>query len=286
MKSIDLNHEKLTNRDYHARPELGSSTLKTLDRDGAEMAAAKASGSVESDSRDLLIGSAVHSFFEGDLEERFAVAPDVRGYKTSDADTFQTLAFTMEQEGKHLLTAREMATVKACSAALRAKFGTYLIGRQKWIEPSLFWNETDDAGRVVSCKCRPDVLVDCGDKTALYLEIKTAGDNGPRAWKSACWRYGYWIQQAHYEAGIRACSNAATVRTIFVVVRKPAPYIVRLYEFDPLTQATAERQWRDLLNQYSRRLATNDWSDEVGLNPTQIDLGMAVQDDLESCEQE
>jgi hypothetical protein len=284
MQSFTLNHETLTNKEYHARPELGSSTLKTLDRDGAEMCSLRQAGVIESDSRALVIGSAVHAFVEGDLS-KYIEAPDARGYKTTDSDTFNAASLEAEAAGKILLSRAEYATVRECSAGLARKFSGYLIGRQNWVEPSLFWNQQIEngstPGEFVSCKCRPDILVDHGDGTACYLEIKTAADNGPRAWKSTCWRYGYWLQQAHYEAGIRAATGCSQVRTIFVVVRKPAPYVVRIYEFDPVTQAAAERKWMDLLRQYSRRLLECDWQDEIGLNPTSIDLGMSVQDDLE-----
>lgn len=285
LKSFDLNHETLANRDYHARPELGATTLKTLDRDGAEMASLKQSGLSQDDagdSRALIVGSAVHAFVEGNLSQ-YVEAPDAHGYKTTTSEKFQAMAAELLASGQTLLSRAEFSTVKQCTEALERKFGGYLFGRQKWIEPSLFWNQPIESrpGEIVSCKCRPDVLVDHGDKTAYYMEIKTAADNGARAWKSACWRYGYHIQESHYRAGILAASSCERVRTIFVVVRSKPPHIVRLYEFDELTRASAHRKWLDLLAEYSRRMAECDWQDEIGLNPTMIDLGMKVDDDLE-----
>jgi hypothetical protein len=285
IRSFDLHCESLSNRDYHARPELGSSTLKTLDRDGAEMASLKQAGGSQDDagdSRALIVGSAVHAFVEGNLGQ-YVEAPDAHGYKTTTSEKFQAMAGELAEAGQTLLSRAEFATVKQCTEALERKFGGYLFGRQKWIEPSLFWNQPVESrpGEIVSCKCRPDVLVDHGDKSAYYLEIKTAADNGEKAWRSACWRYGYWIQQAHYEAGIKATSNCEQVRTLFVVVRSKPPHIVRLYEFDELTRASAHRKWLDLIAEYSRRLNECDWQDEIGLNPTMVDLGLSVADDLE-----
>ena len=48
IASVEMTHRKLTNKDYHDLPDLGSSTLKALDREGAEYVAARmANGSGE-----------------------------------------------------------------------------------------------------------------------------------------------------------------------------------------------------------------------------------------------
>lgn len=281
VKSMNLRYETLPNAQYHERPDLGASTLKSLDRDGAELCAMRSAFS-EGESRDLIVGSAVHTFFEDGGLDRYIEAPDSRGYKTPDSESFQKAQLEAMESGKILLTRAEYATVNVCGEALKRKLGAFLFGRQRWIEPSIFWDQAiPAAGFVVACKCRPDALVDNGDGTPIYFEIKTALDNSPRGWKSACWRYGYWLQQAHYEAGIRAATGCGYVRTIFVVVRKANPVTVRLYEFNSLTAAAAVARWETLVADYARRRSTNDWQDEVGLNPTEIDLGMTVQDDLE-----
>jgi len=281
IKSMTLNHKTMSNELYHEQPELGSSTLKALDRDGAELCALR-SVQPSAESRDLIVGSAVHSFFENDDLAKYVEAPETRGYKTTDSETFEKAAAEAAESGKVLLTRAEFATVRSCGESLQRKLGNFLFGRQRWIEPSLFWDHAvPETGELVSCKCRPDVLVDNGDGSPIYFEIKTAMDNSPRGWKSACWKWGYWLQQAHYEAGIRAASGCGYARTIFVVVRKSSPVTVRLYEFDPITAAAAVSRWNELVAEFARRRRENDWQDEVGLNPTEINLGMTVQDDLE-----
>lgn len=284
MSRLTLRHETLSNRDYHARPELGSSTLKTLDRDGAEMVVAKLDRPEQSDSRALAIGSAVHAVIDGTFAKAFQAAPDVRGYKTTDSDTFLAAGAELEASGVTLLSRAEFARVQACGDAIRRKLGTYLAGRQYWREPSLFWSEPIEGHEPLPCKCRPDLLVDHGDDSATYVEIKTTADNCGSAWRSSCWRYGYWIQQPHYEAGIKAATNCTHVRTVFVVVRSSSPYTVRCYQRDPIDAAVGERKWRDLLADYARRVRENDWGDDSFLSPTVFDLGMKIQDDMEDAE--
>jgi hypothetical protein len=138
------------------------------------------------ESRALVVGSAVHSVMDGSFNGLYSVAPD--SYKTADSEKFATLA--AEQVDRTLLTAREACEVNACGEALRRRIGSFLVGRRRWVEPSLFWEQEAGAYRV-PCKCRPDMLVDDGNGGVLYIEIKTAAATGVHAWRSACWSYGY-----------------------------------------------------------------------------------------------
>lgn len=284
MQRLTLRHETLSNREYHARPELGSTTLKTLDRDGAEIVAAKLADPQRSDARSLAVGSAIHAVIDGTFHDLFECAPDARGFKTTDSDTFAKAALDADARGVTLLTQAEWNRVQASGDAVKRKLGNYLVGRQYWREPSLFWSQPVEGFDPVPCKCRPDILVDHGDDSATYIELKSAADNCPAAFRSAFWRYGYLLQQAHYEAGIRASSNCSLVRTGFVVVRTSWPYTVRTYDLDELDAAAGARKWRELLREYARRSREYDWEDDTFLAPTRLTLGIKCDDDLEDME--
>lgn len=270
-----LRHELLTNSAYHKRTELGSSTLKKLDEEGPAYVAAMASNptpkSEATDSRALVVGSAVHAIMDGTFEDSFLVAPD--SYKTAESDKFATLAEeNFQLTSKQTLTAREWHEANKCGMSLRDAVGRHLVGRRKLHEPSIFWKQ-ETPEFIVPCKCRPDLLVDDGSGGVLYLEIKTTAANGERAWRQSCWKYGYWLQQAHYEAGIIA-AGAASVRTIFVVVRKSTPYDVRFYEFDGDDKSNAYCHWMALVNEYGSRCARHDWTADDLTNPTRVSLGL------------
>ena len=267
IASVEMTHRKLTNKDYHDLPDLGSSTLKALDREGAEYVAARMANGSGEESRAMIVGSAVHSVMDSTFTHLYEIAPE--SYKTGDSDKFLALQETTERT---LLTCREAAEVTACGESLRRRIGAYLIGRRKWLEPSLFW-EQQAGSHGVPCKCRPDMLIDDGAGGVLYLEIKTAAATGNQAWRSACWSYGYWLQQAHYEAGILA-TGAKAVRTIFAVVRKCPPHDVRFYEFSPTDRDAAHSRWLALVEQYGRRVAEYDWQNDDIRNPTLVNLGL------------
>jgi hypothetical protein len=262
------NAKRLTNSEYHALPHLGSTTLKTLDREGPAYLAAMQACPVRTESRALVFGGAVHAVMDGTFFDQYAVAPE--SYKTATSDKFLTLA---SESSKPLLTVQEAQEVTACGNALRAAIGPYIAGRQKLIEPSFLWTQ-ETARYRVPCKCRPDMLlIDPTSGDTVYVEIKTAAQTGLHSWRSSCWQYGYWLQQAHYQAGIVA-NGAESVRTVFVVVRKSPPYDVQCYSFSSDDAAASESRWLALVDEYARRVEENDWRGGDLMQPVEVFLGV------------
>lgn len=270
--------EAMPVEDYFAHQALGSSTLKSLDRDGAQLTALRLSKQIEEpESRALVVGSALHAAMESEdaLHARYVAAPHGRGFGSADSAAFQEMASSID---KTLLTASEMETVITQSAAMRPKLAAYLSGRRVLSEPSLF-ARLDALG--IEAKCRPDLLVFTPNNGDIdYLEIKTAADISPRGFRSAVFRYGYWLQQAHYERVIRAVYGRH-VRTTFLVVSKTRPAVVRFYRIDDLSAAAAERRWEELVEEYRKRCGSLDWDDESIREPTTLELGMARHDEDE-----
>lgn len=284
IDTLKLNYVSMSSDEYHSdRRSLGSSTLKKLDSDGPEYAKAYHDGLIGINSSALKIGSAVHAIADGTFDTLFTVAPSERGYGTRDADKFQAMLAECIDAGLTLLTQAEYRTSRQCGERLRQFMVGKFHGHKTLTEPSIFWTHEDDDGRLVDCKCRPDKLVDDGLGGAWYLELKTAASVGTQAMRAAWWRYGYWIQQAHYEAGLIAC-GASTVRTRFICVRTAEPYDLRVFIPSDEDRHAAHYRWRQLVSQWAQRVATNDWSDCDMQNPTVLNLGMKLPDTLEELE--
>ena len=275
IASLDLRCQTLTNAAYHANTtHLGSSSLKALDREGPEYAAAYHSGLLRSDSEALSVGSAIHAILDGTYRDEYSIAPTERGYSSRVTKAFQQMRDDMRRGGdsRTLLTSDEATEAEKCAEALQRVFASKYVGHRTWREPSLFWEEQTEHG-ALPCKCRPDRLVDDGRRGAHYHEIKSAARIGPADARAAFWRYGYWLQQAHYEAGIIAC-GAAMVETRFVFVRKAPPHDVAVYVMSPQDRENAAWRWRKLVEEWSRRSATNDWGNGTLANPTTLTLGI------------
>ena len=283
MILIDMPHftpQRIDAATYHAIDAVSSSWLKRVDAEG--WAVARYDTRARTDSRALVIGSAVHAVIEGTFAELYRAAP--AEYRTANSAKFDAFTGECEAAGQTALTLDEFEMAKHCGEAILAKIGPWSVGKRQYIEGSLTWTEPTEYGPV-SCKCRPDILQVWSPTSIRYYEIKTSRGNGLRQWKRDVWTYGYWLQESHYEAGLRA-HGIEQVQTIFLVVRKDSPHIVRAYETDPLDKAVAARRWRELIEEYARREAQNDWDDDSIMSPTRVELGMRQPDDLEEVESE
>ncbi len=269
---------------YHARPELGATTLKALDRDGPEVARAIYSGEVRFESSSLRLGSAVHAVAESEEAARKLIRVAPSDYKTSDSIKFGEWS-AQQDAGTICLTQREADEAyqmgMAVDNAIKQHKPRHL---KRFAEVSLFWDETLPDGSPIACKCRPDILlVDPYQKHVVNIDIKSCRDNGPRACRSAILRYGYHIQQPHYEAGIRSFFGPEwSVWTEFLFIRSnPAvPKFVRISDLD---SNAAAGHWRMLLADWSRRTQANDWCDPV---ISDLGLGLWQADETDETEGE
>lgn len=258
--------------DYHDRlTELGSSTLKLANSEGWRVAFE--SQYIESESTAALrLGSAVHAVVDGSFADRYAAAP--AEYKTTSSQKFAAWLDDMAAAGKVGLTAAEYAEALELGAAVQKAIDPIAFGATKYVEPTILWTHQTQYGPV-ECKCRPDLLFVDRAGVARYIEVKTAQKNGYRAWRSASYQFDYALQQAHYESGI--ATEFGRVETVFVVVRKSKPVVVRKYRYSDLDILAARRIWSGLMDEYARRNACGDWDDDSITSPTVVSLGLDKQ---------
>lgn len=249
---------------YHAEAGLGSSTLKRLHKYGPEAV----HFNEPYESRSLTVGSAVHAVLDNSFGHLFQAADD--SYKTATSQKFAALSASVKLDnGKDLLTADEYATALACGNALKAGIGEARLSKAA-IESSIFWR-AETALSIVDCKCRPDILIE--GELNEYIEIKTAADVSRDGIRSAIRRYGYWLQQAHYEDGIR--KTCGPVRTTFAFVQtrpsNPAVVFVRLSDE---TVSNSIEIWQALLNEYAERRSSGNWISSTIDEPLEVHVGL------------
>lgn len=119
-------------------------------------------------------------------------------------------------------------------------------------ERSVVWM---DEATGVMCKARFDEMpIGIGAIT----DLKTTIDASPAAFTRAIYRFGYYIQAAHYLAGARAREIDADFFTI-IAVEKEEPYAVAVYHIrDDAIQAGAD-ELRPLLARYAYCEVTGEW---------------------------
>lgn len=284
---FDLPHidYKMSNEAYHAiKDALSSSVIKTASADGWQATHQLLTGKRPFESRALVLGSAMHLAVADPKEfaETFVTAPS--DFKTSTSQKFEAYAQAHGISTEYLLTETERDNALAMAQAIRDKISGFKPDGVWLAEPSLFWSEN---GRF--SKCRPDILVlDRLEEpqTATYIEAKSATWVRPNAVKGAFWRFGYPLQQAWYERGIRECfPSLVTTGTVFVFAESRPPHNCRAYCLNVFDSIAADKMIDRILEQLAEREKYGNWEDDTMNAPTEIFMGLQGGDDLEGFEE-
>jgi hypothetical protein len=102
--------------------------------------------------------------------------------------------------------------------------------------------------------------VDCRAKTDwttgdMIVDVKTCQDARPRHFGREIAERRYDLQAAHYMDGVKA------QQFIFLAVETTVPFRVRHYSMFDADLAEARKDRAELLEEYRRRVAANDWSE-------------------------
>lgn len=121
-------------------------------------------------------------------------------------------------------------------------------------ESPIYWRDEITG---VPCKCRPDWLY-VSSAEALIIDVKTTKDIKPRDFKFAIQRYGYWLQDAHYRAGVRATYGVEST-FLFACVESEWPYQVALYCISDVCRERWSKQYRTVIHDVATCIDTGDW---------------------------
>ena len=250
----------LSNYDYHAGSELSKSGLDRLQKSIKHFKTA-----FNSQTQAMLEGSALHklvlepeSFF---LE--YAIAPDVD--KRTKAGKTEWAEFAAENEGKELLTSKQMEQIGSMNDAV---FGhplarTLLTGGEA--EVSYFWEREG-----IPCKCRPDYLID-GDEGEILIDLKSTLDASPKGFIKSIANFRYDVQASWYMDGVEAVTGVLPEEFIFVAVEKTAPYAVACYTLDVMSLSYGEAKATRDFNKFKGWVEgeADQWE---GYNPELVEL--------------
>lgn len=235
-------YESISNRDYHADPALGSTSLKTLALRTPAHWKHESENPVHKDVYD--IGTLTHSLILEDDATLHAVidVEDKRGNKWS------VPAREAKDNGLIPVTAGEWSSIEAMRDSVMA----HPLARNAFTghraEVSVFWEED---GQVF--KARPDAW-----KPGLVADLKTALSANPNDFGRTAFDYGYFMSAPHYVDGIKKATGD-DVKFVFVNVEKTPPYLVSVVELTPSDMARGRYQLDRAKRIYRECAANNRW---------------------------
>lgn len=205
----------LSNKDYHAHPALGSTSLKTLATKTPAHWLYDSTHPKTSDAFNL--GTAAHSLILEDDTSAFVVV-DAANWLTKDAKAAKAEALA---SNKVPLLTKEFEQVQAMRDAVMANPLAKAAFTGHRAEASVFWEEGG-----LDLKCRPDAW-----KPGALVDLKTSRNADPNEFGKIAAEYGYHQSAAHYIDGVKALTGEE-LPFHFVLVEKTAPYFVSVVELD------------------------------------------------------
>lgn len=121
------------------------------------------------------------------------------------------------------------------------------------VETPIYWDHISGVG----CRALPDILT-----PGAVIDLKTTDELDERKIASKIWELGYWLQVPHYLEAASKHYGYRISKFIFLFAETNQPYRCWMRELDEvkyLKWATDKRH--QLIEEYQRRMAENDWAD-------------------------
>lgn len=220
-------------------------------------------------SRQMRFGTLIHQIIfdpAAHLTSNVVGPPEVWTKAGTLRENAETRDWLAQHAGKEIWKPSEYArAVKTVAAVMAVSWpfdgGSMTIGEINDQIPSqretpFFWT---DAETGLACKCCADWLIDL-DSRWLCIDLKTAADASPRAFRYSYRQYGYDLQFAHYTAGIQAVTGKP-VEWCFLAVESEFPHCAALHEVGPIAADEARDEWRRTLDALNESIQSGDWAD-------------------------
>ncbi|WP_286713744.1 PD-(D/E)XK nuclease-like domain-containing protein [Acinetobacter sp. UBA2581] len=268
--------EKMSNEDYHARPEFSSSQLKDMLRSGAHFYSNHVLKEVERESKTAMdFGTLAHTLFlEPDqFEAEFAVLPEdapkrptetMLKAKNPSPDTLGKIAFwenfEAEHAGKIIVTAEQIQGAQRIVENLK-QLSMYAEMQNNFgmAEASIFFT---DPAFDLELRIRPDWhIAPCkAFPFGLILDLKTTTDARPNAFSKKCGDFGYDLSAAMYREGFQEYYRTEQKPPfIFLVAESSIPFNVKQYQASELFLSVGETRYNKAKELLAESLLINEW---------------------------
>lgn len=241
MQSMGL---KLSNKDYHARPQISKSDLSLLKKSPYHLWAKKQGLVPPKDSPSLLLGSLVHKLVleKDEFLDEFYIERKV----DKRTKLGKELASIYEQEK------RTPAPIASLKQALKISYkiksietvGNFL---KEGVAEMSYFSELNG----VAVKCRPDYY---NAELGLVVDLKTTSDASPDGFTRAVASFDYDMQAAFY-LDILASLGLHATNFLFIAVETSEPFMLGFYELDNVALDRGKQKYQTLLKRYKDTLA-------------------------------
>lgn len=267
--------------EYHARPEMSKGRLWPINQSAAHFR--------WNITRDRSEDKPSDALRMGTLADELILSPDTfedryfvdhfpppppgdkrkKEIKAQYADWAEAkLNYMLPSEGKEVITGAEFIKICHWAYAVNSVPEARVMLEHTQKQVSLFW-EDSFCGTGLPCKARLDMWGP--DIGPMMGDLKTAREGSPEGFSKACSDLGYYIQDAHYREGVKACIEVDPKAMVFLVVEKSPPYCVGMYHLTESARTDAQELYQMFMHEADQALRSDRYPGyPPGINP--IDL--------------
>jgi len=122
-------------------------------------------------------------------------------------------------------------------------------------EKAIYW--TDSNG--LDCRCKPDFMVEM-DEFAVVYDLKFSTEISDDAFRRQAKRFSYWLQDAHYSAGVSALYSKPTLFR-FWIVEPQYPFRIVPKWFCERTREQSADNRRNKIRELKQAMESGRWVD-------------------------
>ena len=265
---------------YHDRPEVSATMLKSMARGWRTFEAEHVTKTAVREETDAMkLGTLIHAAIlePQEYEFRYCLAPE--NVDQLPTQTIKDMQQACRQEGikgfSKLDKAGLIEVLESVGIETYEDWAARMIGTREVVKPAHAKIVDEVRSRVFHHPMARTLLtagraerewlwtfngVDCRAKTDwttgdIVVDVKTCQDARPQPFGREIAKYRYDLQAAHYLDGTKA------QKFIFLAVETTVPFRVRHYSMFDADMAEARKERNELLEEYKRRVAANDWSE-------------------------
>jgi hypothetical protein len=199
----------------------------------------------------MIFGSALHTLVlePEKFEHEYHVSEKIDRRTTAGKE--RHAAMLLEHGEKQLLTEETFIQLYSIYRSIKKHSLASQCLKHIKIEQSLYWIDKDTG---IECKARPDAWA-----SNMVIDLKSTDDASFSAFRMSSYKYGYHIQAAMIQEGIRHTTGQLIEDFLFLVAEKKAPFPVVLYPLDKEAIAHGLIEFKQLLHKLKQCQDKNEW---------------------------
>ncbi|MHA3082164.1 PD-(D/E)XK nuclease-like domain-containing protein [Acinetobacter sp. ANC 5383] len=254
--------EKMSNEEYHSRPEFSSSQLKDLNRSAAHFYVNSISKEAKKEASTAMnFGTLVHTMFlePEQFEHEFVIAPKFD--RRTKAGKDEALAWEQANEGKMLVSEEDVENATRMATNLRT-LSTHKAMQDNYgmAEASFFFT---DPTYDLKLRIRPDWhIAPCkAFPNGLIIDLKTTDDARAMAFSRTCANFSYDLSASMYREGFQQYYQTEEKPPfIFLVAERNTPFNVKQYNASDLFLSVGDGRYSKAKERLAASLLIDEWN--------------------------